>query len=64
MAQQDQWCLWSAGTQVRSLVRLHGLRILCCHSCGTGRNCGLDLIFGLGALYALGRPKKRKKKST
>ena len=39
-----------------------GLRILHCHSCPVGRNCGWDPIPGPGALYAIGWPKKKKKK--
>ena len=61
MAQQDQWCFCSAGTQVQSLARHSGLRIWHCHGCSVDSNCSLELIPGPGTPYALGWPKKEKK---
>lgn len=57
MGQWDQWRLWTAGTQVQSLTWRSRLRI----QCGIGRNCDVDLIPGLGTLYAFGEAKKKKK---
>ena len=54
-----QWDLWHL-----SLKWPSGLRILHCHSCTVGRNCGWDPIPGPGALYAIGWPKKKKKKKS
>ena len=34
----------------------------CCHRCGIGHNCGWDLIPGPGTPYAMGWPKRKKKK--
>lgn len=51
--------LGSTGVQVWSLH--NGLRILRCRSCGLGRDCGSDLIPGLGTPCATGRSKKGKK---
>ena len=39
-----------------------GLKILRCHCCSIGHNCGLNLIPGLGTPSAMGQPKKKKKK--
>ena len=50
MVQQDQWCL---ETKVQSPAW---------HSCGLGGTCGSNLIPGLGTPYAMGQPKKKKKK--
>ena len=50
----------STGMWVRSLAPHSGLRIQPCRSCGLVLGCGLDLIPGLGAPYALGRPPQRK----
>ena len=60
--QRDRQHLGSAGTQVRSPARHHGLRIQCCRSCGLVRGCGSGVIAGLGAPCATGQPKKKKKK--
>ena len=62
VVQWDQQCFWSAGTQVQSPARNSGLRKRCCHSCTIGHNCGSDLSHGLGTPYAMGWPKKKKKK--
>ena len=48
----------STRTQVLSLAWRIGLRILHCHSCSVGCNCGLDPIPGLGIPYAARRQKK------
>ena len=58
VVQQGQWCLGSPEMQVPSPARHSGLRILGWHSCGIGRDCGLDLIHGPGIPYATGQPKK------
>ena len=34
------------------------LRIHCCHCCGSGYSCGVDLILGLGTSDAVGMAKK------
>ena len=52
-------CLWSAGTQVRSLAWHNGLRIWCCCSCSLGRDCGSDLFSGLRTPHAIQWPKKK-----
>ena len=39
----------------------NGIEIQCRHSCGLGQDCGLDLIPGVGAPYAEGWPKMKKK---
>ena len=62
MAQQDQWCLGSTGTQVPPPAWHSGLRIWHCHSCGLGHNCGSALISGWGTPYAWVQPKKEGKK--
>ena len=59
VAQQDQQCLGSSGTQVQSPA-LHRLRIQSCSSCGLGYNCSTDLIPGPGTLYAEGGKERRK----
>ena len=59
VAQQDQLCLWFAGTQVHSPAQ-HRLRIQL--SYGIGCNCGSDLIPAPGTPYVAGRPKKEKEK--
>ena len=59
VVQRDWWYL---GTQVRSPALSSGLRIWSCHSCGLGCNYGSDLIPGLGAPYATGQPKRKRKK--
>ena len=61
LEQQDQWCLGSAETQVRSLAWHSGLRIRRCHSCSFGHNYSSDLIPDQGTPHAVGRPKKEKK---
>ena len=43
VAQQKQIQRGTMRLWVRSLALLSGLRILCCHSCGVGCICGLDL---------------------
>ena len=62
VAQRDLWHLGSDEMQIRSLTGYSGLRIRCCHSLGLGHNWGSDLITGLGIPYAMGWPKKGKKK--
>ena len=52
VVQLDQQHLGSTRMQVQSLDWHSGLRIPHCHSCGVGRNYGLDLIPGPGAPYA------------
>ena len=42
----DWPCLGNVGTQVHSLARLSGIRILHCHSCGLGHDYSSDLIPG------------------
>ena len=64
VAQWDQQCLGSAGTQVRSLARHSGLWIHCCHSCGLGSNYGSDHIPGPGTPYATGQLIKKKTTTT
>ena len=61
MAQWDWWCLWNAGTQVRSLAWHSGLRIWHHHSCSIGHHRGSDLVPGLGTPYAMGLPEKKRK---
>ena len=39
----------------------NGIEIQCRHSCGLGQDCGLDLIPGVGAPYAEGWPKMKKR---
>ena len=58
VAQQDQLCLWFAGTQVQSPAQ-HRLRIQL--SYGIGCNCGSDLIHGLGTPYTTGQPKRKER---
>ena len=60
MVQWDWQCLESAGTQVESLALHSGLRIRRRHSSNLGQECGSDLIPGLGILYAMEQPKKKK----
>ena len=60
MVQQDWRYLWSAGTQIRSLAQLSGLRIWRCHSCSIGHNCSSDLICSLGTPCAEAQAKKKK----
>ena len=55
-ARQDRQHLGSTGMRVQFLARNSGLRIRCC------RSWGLDLIPGPGAPYAMGQPKKKKKR--
>ena len=62
VAQWDQQCLGSTTAQVPSSAQHRGLRIQRCYSCSLGHICGLDLIPGLGTPYAMGWPKKEKKK--
>ena len=62
MVQRDQQRLWNAGTRVQSPAPGSGLRACCCHGCGAGCDCGLDLIPGLGTPYAMGQPEKKKAK--
>ena len=57
VAQQNQQHLCSAWMQVPSLDQHSGLRIWCCCSYDLSHNCGLDLIPGLGNVYATGQPK-------
>ena len=58
MAQWNWWCLSSAKTQVEfsspAQWNPHS------HSYGTGLNCWLQLIPGLGTPYAEGQPKKKR----
>ena len=56
VVQQNWQHLGSPGTRVQSLAWLSGLGTRCCHSCGS------DLTPGLGAPYATGAAKKKKKK--
>ena len=56
VAQQDQWHLGSAGTQVWSLARHSRLMILHCLGC----NCSTDLILAWGTLMLWGSQKKKK----
>lgn len=49
------------------LLQCTGLRILCCHSCGIDRNCGLDSVVSLGSSICHGcspKSKKTKKQKT
>jgi len=64
MAQWDQRCLGSAGSQVQSLAGHSELKIpsQCCPRCSLGCDCGLDLIPGLGIPYSMRQPKMKKKK--
>ena len=54
------WLVYLAAT-VQSLAQSSGLRILCCHSCGKGCSCGLDLIPCLGTSACCGCGRKRQK---
>lgn len=56
MAQQDQCCLWSDGTWVRSQAWHSGLRIQHYHSRSS------DPIPRLGTPYSMGAANKEKKK--
>lgn len=58
MAHRDQQHL---GVQVQSPAGCSGLRIRCGCSCSLGSKCGSDLILGLGAPQAAGRPKKKER---
>ena len=58
----DGWHLWNTGMQVWFPAWHSGLRIQRFLSCSVGRNCGRDLILGLGTPCATGRPKKGGKK--
>ena len=49
------------GASVRFPALHSGLRIQRCQSCGLGGNLGCELIGGLGAPYAPGAAKKKKK---
>ena len=51
---------WDA---VQPLAWRSGLRVQCCHSCGTGGNCSLALIPGPETPYAMGGQKIKIKKS-
>ena len=62
VVQWDWWCLWSTGTQVRSLAWHSELKICHCHRRCIGRRCGSDLIPGPETPYATGQPRKKKKK--
>ena len=62
VAQQDWWCIGTAGSQVWSLAQHSRLRIQRCHSCGAGHNGSLDLIPGPGTPCAVGQPQEKKKK--
>lgn len=62
VAQEDQCCLGSTGSQVWSSAWHSWLRIWYWGSCGLGSNCGSDLIPGLGTPCSTGRPKKKKRK--
>ena len=59
MAQRDRQHLGSPEAQVGYLAQHSGLWIRHCCSCGYGS----DLIPGPGTPYAMGWPKKRKRKS-
>ena len=52
-------CLWSTRMQIQSPAWRSGLRIQRCPCCSVGHSCDLDLILGLGTLYAMGRPKEK-----
>ena len=54
---------WEPCMQVRSPTQYGGLRIQCCLSCNVGGSYGLDLIPGPGTPYAVGQPKKKKRKN-
>ena len=60
MVQWDRLHLSYTRSQVWSLIQHSGLRIQHCHSCSTGLNSSSDHIPGLGTLYAVGQPKKKK----
>ena len=62
VAQQDQWRLCSARTQVHSPARCSGFRVWHCCRCDIGHNCGSDLIPGPGTPDAGERPKRKRKK--
>ena len=59
MVQQNQWCFWSPGTQVRSLA---GLRIQHGSTCSIGCNRGSDLIAGLGMPYVSAAKKEKNRR--
>ena len=58
MGQWDLSCLESPGVQIQSPAQHSRLRIQHCCSC----DLGSDLIPGSGTPYAMGWPKKKKKK--
>ena len=59
--QRDWWHLCSTSMQVPFLAQ-HGGIWHCC-SCGVGRNCGSELIPGLGTPYAVRWPKNQTKQT-
>ena len=56
--------IWFASVTllIQSPAQPSGLRIRCCHSCGTGCRCGSDLIPGLGTSICHGCSQKWKTK--
>ena len=62
--QGDWWRLCCAGTQVRSLTRLSGLRIQACFSRGIGHSYGSVLIPDPGFPHAAGPPEMNKQRKT
>ena len=44
----------------RSSLMAQGLRIWCCHCCGSGYSCGVGSIPGLGTSACPGRDRKKK----
>ena len=61
VVQRDWWHLCSTSMQVPFLAQ-HGGIWHCC-SCGVGRNCGSELIPGLGTPYAVRWPKNQTKQT-
>ena len=62
VAQRDQRCLGSTGTQAQSLAQLSGLGIRHYHGCSLGCDCSSDLIPGPGTPYAARQPEKKKER--
>ena len=63
VAQWDWQHPWRTKMQVQSQAWHSVLRVWHCLSCGISRNCGSDLTPGPRTPHAVGRPKKKKKKS-
>ena len=61
VVQQHQWCLWSTGTRVQSLVRALWVKDPALPKL-VGCNCGSDLIHGLGTLLRSNQKRKKKKR--